>query len=252
MSYQSESQLIADLFMAKMMRQEQKEFLLLADRWGVVTDNLEGLILKLAEKENKSPDQLFRSGLYQQFLDEAHSQIKDYSQIASGVISNGQVVAGKLGIGSVQKMIEIKTDNYRNLPVTAINRFIGKSFSDGAKLDSTLFAKSYPDYINKTKEILLQGVALGKSPIETARMIRKESTAPLWKSLRLARTESMAVYRESSTMQMLSSGVVRQRERLEQDDACDFCQSVNGNRYDLDGGDDEFHPNCRGCYIPVL
>ena len=148
-------------------------------------------------------------------------------------------------------MIGLKVSFFQRLPIEAINNFIGKSFYDGSKLDETLIANSYSAYMNSVKEKLLQGVALGRSPVETARLFRKEPHAPLWQSLRLARTEQMNIFRETSLMQMEKSGVCSGWQRIEQDDACDECKEENGKIYKLSESFDT-HPNCRRGMLPFV
>src|SRR5574338_1461068 len=206
MPYQQDAKKILLLFLDRLQNQEKKEFLLLANQWESVQGELDSLILKLASQENLSEDKLFRLALYKQFQEQAEQEIKKYSNIAAGIISTQQKIYGKAGIESAQKMIGLKVGFFNKLPVETINNFIGKSFFDGAKLDQTLFARSYPDYMSKVKTELLHGIALGRGARETARQIKKTSTAPLWQSLRLARTEQMQIYRETSFMQMKASG----------------------------------------------
>lgn len=252
MAYQDEAKAVLDMFLARLFQEERREFLLLANQWGSIQDELDRMIYKLAILGAKSEDQLFREALYQRFLDESKDYIEQYSQIAAGVIADTQAIYGRAGLESAQQMIGLRVGLFNALPVEVINNFIGKSYYDGAKLDTTLFARSYPDTMRRVKDRLLEGVALGRSPRETARLIRKEDTnIPLWQSLRLARTEQMQIFRETSLMQMERSGVVSGWERIEQDDACDFCQAENGKRYSFNE-EGEWHPNCRGARIPVI
>lgn len=250
MPYQKEAREILSIFLDRLLLREKKEFVLLANKWGVVETELNVMIQKLAEKEVKSENQLYNLALYKEFLSTSKTQIKNYSNIASKIISYEQKNFGKAGLEVTQSMIELETRFFQRLPVDVINNFIGKSFYDGAKLDDTLFLRSYSAYAEKTKDLLLQGVALGRNPRETARLIRKESNAPLWQSLRLARTEQLNIFRETSLLQMKESGVCKGWERIEEDDACDECKEANGKIFSLDEPFDT-HPNCRGAMLPV-
>lgn len=251
--YLNQANAILQIFLEKLLLREKKEFTLLANQWNMVSKELDSQILKLADREILSENQLFKLALYQQFQKDAKTQIEQYSKIASGVISNEQKIFGQAGIDMTQEMIELKVSFFQRLPKGFIDNFIGKSFYDGAMLDKTLFAKSYPAYMATVKDKLLTGVALGYNPRKVAKIIASESTAPLWQALRLARTEQLAIMRETSLIQMKQSGVVKGWKRIEQDDelACDYCKSVNGNVYSFDESG-EWHPNCRGARIPVI
>jgi SPP1 gp7 family putative phage head morphogenesis protein len=252
MPYQKDAKAILDLFLQRLFLQEKKEFLLLATKYETIQDELERLILRLAEKEIKSEDQLYRLELYKQFQKESKEQIERYSKIAGKTIENGQKLFGKAGIESAEQMLGLQVKFFRKLPVDVINNFVGKSFYNGAKLDDTLFASSYPKFMDKVKDELLKGIAMGRNPREVARLIRKESKAPLWESLRLARTEQLMIFRETSVMSYEKSGVCSGFERIERSDACDDCQSLNGKKYKFDEAYDDFHPNCRGAFIPLV
>jgi hypothetical protein len=58
--------------------------------------------------------------------------------------------------------------------------------------------------------------------------------------------------RETQVMQMKASGVVDGLQRYEVPDCCDVCSALNGKIYKFDEPKDDFHPNCRGCYIPFF
>jgi SPP1 gp7 family putative phage head morphogenesis protein len=251
MPYQEEARKILFQFLDRMQRLESKEFLLLSNQWGSIAKELEQQIEKIATKEFKTEDQLYRLELYKSFLADSKTQIKNYSEIANGVISQNQMTFGKMGIESAQQMIGLKVSFFQKLPIEVINNFIGKSFYDGAKLNDTLFLRSYSDYTKAVKDRLLTSIALGKNPRATARMITAECNAPLWQSLRLARTEQLSIWRETSLMQFERSGVVKEWEWLAEPDACDICLEKNGKRFPLTQGMDT-HPNCRCAELPII
>ena len=82
MSYQSDAKEILNSFLNKASNYENKEILLLADRWKGVSSHLEELITKLSEKEILSPDQLFKLDLYKQFLKESQAEVEKYNNFA--------------------------------------------------------------------------------------------------------------------------------------------------------------------------
>jgi hypothetical protein len=252
MPYQDEANAVLQQFLKKLFLREKKEFTLLASLWEEsISGELDSLILKLASQENLSENKLYHLALYKEFQAQAEEEIRKYSQAAGLIISNEQKVYGEAGIDSAEKMIGLKTEFFKRLPKNTINNFIGRSYFDGNLLDKTLYARSFPDYMDKVKSELLKGVALGRNPKQVAKAISMESNAPLWQSYRLARTEQMSIFRTTAEMSMEKSGVLKGWERLEADDACDFCQSENGKVYEF-GQEATWHPQCRGAKIPVL
>ena len=207
----------------------------------------------MAEKESLSEDQLYRLALYKQFKQESQAKIEEYSKLVGSVVSKEQGVFAKQGIEAAQDMIGLKVSFFQKLPVNAIESFVGRSFWDGNLLDQTLFASSYPKYMEKTKELLLTGIAKGYNPRKIAREIRNNSTAPLWESLRLARTETINAFRSASLLQYKESGVVTGWEWLVSEDerTCDECMSKSGTRHSLDEAMDE-HPNGRCAQLPLI
>lgn len=71
----------------------------------------------------------------------------------------------------------------------------------------------------------------------------------LTRSLVIARTEQLNCLRVISIDQMKESGVVMGWVRIEQPDACDDCQELDGKQYDFED-EWESHPNCRGATFP--
>jgi hypothetical protein len=254
MPYQIEAKKIGDEFIARLLTYEQKEFLLLMSQWETVQDELESLIEKLVEKaakDNLSDNQLFNLNLYKQFEKEAESKIQEFSAISKGVIGDGQRKFGKAGIEMAQEMIKLRVGFFSRLPVDSINRYIGKLFSSGAKIDETLFARSYPAYLDSVKSQLLRGVAMGRSPIEVARKIRAECNAPQYVCERLARTEQLNLYRDRTVAQFIESGCVDKKRRNELPDCCSECAGEDGQVYEL-GAEVETHPNCRFYWSSVI
>jgi SPP1 gp7 family putative phage head morphogenesis protein len=230
-------------------KKEKTEMLLLADKWGVVQTNLSELILKLAEKGVLTENQTFQSALYKEFLVEAKKQVNNYAKVAEEIITQGQFDFGKAGIEYTQSTIEMITPKFGRLSPDAVNNMIGVT-KDGSPLYDIL-NKSYPDTVSKLTDTLIKSTALGRNPVETARLMKADMNGNLSRALTISRTEQMRVLRESSLMQMKESGVVKGWERIEQDDACEDCQEENGKQYALDEPFDT-HPNCRGAMLPIV
>src|SRR5574340_456227 len=103
--YWDQARKTLDKFLVNLEKAEKKEFLLLADKWGVVSSALEGKIKALAELPIKTKDQLYRETVYKEFLVTSKTQITKYSQVANEIISDNQMIFAKAGLQSSQEII---------------------------------------------------------------------------------------------------------------------------------------------------
>lgn len=246
--YWNQANKILEEFLDNLEKAEKKEFLLLANNWGVVANSLEEKIKVLAELKVKTRDQLFREEKYKQFLQVAKREIGKYSQIANEIITENQLVFAKAGLLSSQEMISLVRVSFTRLPIKAVENFIGMS-QQGSPLYK-LLEKSYPETVSKLTNTLLESVALGRNPIETAKIMQNDMDGNLSRALRIARTEQMQVFRETSKMQMQESGVVKGYELITEPDACELCLSQAGKVFEFNESPD-LHPNCRCGFLPV-
>lgn len=99
---------------------------------------------------------------------------------------------------------------------------------------------------------LVQGIALGKGPRETAKLVTESAGMGLSKALTLSRTETMRAYREASRMQYAANpAMVKGYRRMSAKDerVCIACLVLDGELYALDEPL-QAHPNCRCTLIP--
>jgi SPP1 gp7 family putative phage head morphogenesis protein len=248
MSYQKEAKKILTGFLKDLDKQEKKEFLLLSKKWGVVSNSLQDNILALASKETLSKNQLFQLNQYKQLLVDAKEQTQKFSKLSAEIIKENQLKFATTGIQSTQEIIGLNVKLFNKLPVSAIEKFIGIS-KEGSPLYDLLI-KSYPETVTKLTDTLLKGVALGYNPEKTARLMQVDMNGNLDRALRIARTEQMNIYRESSLMQMNEAGL-NEWEWITESDACDYCLEQNGKKFPVDESM-ETHPNCRCGTLPVV
>jgi hypothetical protein len=248
-TYQEKSRNVLESFLEKAFKQERNEMISMAKSWGVVQNNLDGLIIKLSEKESLTKNQLYQLGVYQDFLKQSKKQVSIFTEFSNTTIKEHQIIFSKLGIDMTQENISIMTVNFNRINYDAVGFMVGKT-SKGSPI-SDLLAKSYPETVDKLTNTLVTSTALGRNPIETARLMKLDMNGNLKRALVVARTEQMNILRESSIYQMEKSGVCKGYIRIEQLDACDDCQGINGQEYDFDENVDT-HPNCRGANIPNI
>jgi SPP1 gp7 family putative phage head morphogenesis protein len=249
MTYHSEAKGKLASVLDKLDRQEKKEMLLFASKWGVVEKNLNSLITELTEKEAITENQLYRLDLYKEFLTESKKQVNQFSQISAEIIAENQRVYAKAGLETTQDIIELVRVRFNRLPIKAVNNMIGVS-SDGTPLYE-LLKKSYPETVAKLTDTLITSTALGRNPNVTARLMKEDMQGNLTRALRIARTEQISILRETSRMQMEQTGFISEWEWLAEPDACDFCSENNGKRFPITQLF-ETHPNCRCANLPVI
>jgi hypothetical protein len=229
---------------------EKKEFVKLTIAWQDVSSELDRAITKLSKLENLSENQLYQLELYKRFLRDSKEVIQGYDLIASGIITNEQEMFAKLGLISSQELIGVEFSNKLNYE--AVKFMVGNS-KEGTPLYD-LLKKSYPETVDRINTTLINSMALGRSPVETARLLQADMDGNLARALRVARTEQINVFREVQSMQYQQSGIVKAKDWVGTDDEklCEICSAgIDNSPYPLDTVMDS-HPNCRCSWSPVL
>lgn len=241
---------ILELYLLRLNKKEAIEFALLTDEWIKISKALEKDIKKLSELENITKNQLYNLSLYSRFKRESDLLIREYAQVAGGIISNGQFQYAKLGIESAQVMISLVNTNFNILNVNAANLAIGAT-REGTPLVEVL-VKRYGENRDKAINTLIESMARGRGPIETARLIGTDLEGSLYNTLRIARTEQILIFREQQTNQYIESGVVKSKNWVAESDACPIClEGESNNPYELTVVM-ESHPNCRCAWSPNI
>lgn len=248
-NYWNRANIILNEFQENLHKAEKKEFLLLAKEWGIVINSLEDKIKALSELGVLTKDQLYRQDAYKELLIDSKKQIGKYSQKATEIISENQRIFAQAGLENSQEIISLVNVRFNKLPVKVIENFIGIS-QTGSPLYE-LLQKSYPETVTKLTNTLLESVALGRNPIETARLMKNDMDGNLTRAIKIARTEQMTIFRETSKMQMEESGVVKGYELIAEPDACELCMSQVDKIFEFNESPD-LHPNCRCGFLPVL
>jgi SPP1 gp7 family putative phage head morphogenesis protein len=230
---------------------ESDEFKLLANKWGVVEKELYKMIENLVKIENPSLNQIFRSNQYKEFLAESKQLIEKYNSYSARVILENEFKFSELGVKTTNEILGYLGIGFNRLGVDKANVMIGLT-----KDNSPLFGllnKAYPITVDNLVNTLINSQALGRSPIETARLMAKNMDGNNTRSLLIARTEQLRCNRESSLISMKESGVCKGWIRIESIDesTCDECIEGNGKKYSLDESFDS-HPNCRGALLPDM
>jgi hypothetical protein len=190
---------------------------------------------------------VWRQQRYQVLKGQMQTEIAKYNAEAVKTISQAQTFNATLGIDAAQAAITAQIGPFgtafNRVNIGAVESMIGFA-GDGSPLRS-LLAEDYPDAVDGLLKALINGVARGESPIQTARAMKDGMAGGLQRALVIARTETARAYRMASTEQYRQSGVVRGFRRLVfRQEACLACLFLDGELFDLASELDD-HPNGR-------
>lgn len=140
--------------------------------------------------------------------------------------------------------------NFATMPRAAVEQMVG-FLADGSPLRGVI-SKYTKSAVNDFGDTLVTSLAMGWGPRRTARALRSAYGMGLTDALRLARTEQMRAYRESTRQSYLSSDVVKEWERLVavDDHTCMACIMLDGKRYPLSEPMDD-HVQGRCTMLPI-
>ena len=113
--------------------------------------------------------------------------------------------------------------------------------------------------LDKLRKTLAEGVSFGeKIPSLASRVSSVYDEAKSYRSIRIARTETISANNQGALQAYDQSGVVEKKQWLAEGDACDDCLAMQGEIVKLhesfSGGVDcpPLHPNCRCTVLPVI
>lgn len=142
-------------------------------------------------------DWLRRSLRYQSLIRQAQTEIRNYSSGVLRFIEARQRQAIDLGQDHAAELIQRGADiTFARLPSEAIQEMVGV-LEDGSPLSKVL-DRLGKDAAGQIRDNLITGLGQGHSVQKIARQIRSDIDMPRWNALRLARNESMRVYRQST------------------------------------------------------
>lgn len=140
---------------------------------------------------------------------------------------------------------------WNRLNKAAIENLVGYA-ADGSPLRE-LFAAIGPDAVENATKALVNGLAAGMNPRDTARVLKESLGISKARALNIARTETLRAYREASRQSYLQNenSVTGWRWFAATDTrTCPGCWAMHGSAHSaeehLDG-----HPSCRCVMIPV-
>jgi len=253
-------------FKTKLLNREARQVAEMTRRWLALEDRIEGLTYMLAADVSERYDTGTRIGVsqlvtldrYQALLAQVDYELAQYSEWLGASISDAQASNIRFGIQSSTQAIQAIYDangvtaNFRTLPVDAVRNLIGYA-GDGSLLVDYLKVQLPLTTVQGLTNALIEAVALGNNPRQSARLMAEGGQMGLQQALTIMRTEQLRPYREASRQNMAASGVVSGYKRIATRDTrvCPACLFDDGKVYKLS---DEFAEHvCGRCsLVPIV
>jgi hypothetical protein len=222
-------------------------------------------LVQIAQTRGLKPWQVMRmerlKDLERQFLINADrfsraagAAITESQRAAVGLARQGALEAATAGLprGITMENMASMGLGWNRLPDDAFQNFVGIA-GDGAPL-ANLLEPLGPQAITGVREKIGEGIALGKGPRETAKLVTTAAGIPLSRALLITRTETNRAFREATRLNYQNNsqvvkGYLRHADHSER--TCVACIALDGKRYTLDQALDE-HPNGRCALVPEV
>jgi len=248
-----------------LLAQDADTIYAMGERWIVMESALEAqitlLTMEIAEMgELVTQQSIFKLRRYQALLAQMQTEMSAYNLWAADYIAQGQMRMGVIGVSHAAEAVNLALLQggasgvgtfFDTLPISAIQLMIGNTGKGGPVY--TLLQENYPTAVERMTNILINNVAMGMSPMVTAKQMMAGMAGGLSHALTVARTEQMRVYREASRQQYELSGAVQEYMRFasKSGNTCALCLALDGEIY-KSSELMSVHPNDRCVMIPVV
>jgi SPP1 gp7 family putative phage head morphogenesis protein len=221
--------------------------------WRSVRADLDDLNHQISEARQAgktvSPSWLYRQERYKALLAGIKKRVGSFTDQASQRIYNEMLRAYHDGGNDAMALLRA------SLPDGVSYAFTHPPLAAFEALSRETLGKLFSGYGRETaldvRKALLQGLARGQSPAQIAKSVRDAMSGPLWKALRISRTEVMRAYNSASSATYQANREVLQGwEWLTGPDPCPFCASQAGKVFSVDETLDS-HPQCRCTQKPL-
>jgi len=250
-------------FRADVLRNDKAMLRQLSSAYELIAKSLNRQLRELvrdieqAQRAGKTVNQdwLRRSFRYQQLIKQAKAEIGSYSSGVSRFIEAQQLRAINLGQSHATSLIEtaLPEITFARLPTGAIEELVGV-LANGSPLNKVL-DRLGRDAAQQIRETLISGLASGHGAAKIARGIRDAVDVPRWKSLQIARTETMRAYRQSTLATYAENDDVLNGwiwTSTLSTRTCAACWALHGTFFPLSKQFFPSHVSCRCTSIPSV
>ena len=264
----SDAQMAVEEFRARMAVREAQASAQVIRAYAPVHTRLQSdtrALVQIAQTRGLKPWQVMRmerlKELERQFLvnadrfaKQAGTIVTESQRAAVGLARQGALEAATAGLprGVTMDNMASMGLGWNRLPDDAFDSFVGIA-GDGAPL-ANLLEPLGPQAITGVREKIGEGIALGKGPRETAKLVTTAAGIPLSRALLITRTETNRAFREATRLNYSTNSRVVKGYRRHADHSertCVACISLDGKFYTLDEALDE-HPNGRCALVPEV
>ncbi|MFA4972555.1 MAG: phage minor head protein [bacterium] len=252
-------------FREALLDRESTQFAEMTRRWGqverAVQREMDAILEEIAYRQ-RIGDTVTRENIttlarYTEMLAQVRREVQSFQGYAEGSIQRSQEAALEAGTidatAAVREALGAEDMRVRfdRVDPGSLQNIVGVC-QDGSPLFDVLRGRAlFPAAVGGLTDALVEGVAMGWNPRKTAREMMDGMAGGLDMALRVARTEQLRAYRESSMAQYRESGVVGYVKRMcaHQARTCLGCLALDGQVLPLD---EPFfdHPNGRCTTIP--
>jgi hypothetical protein len=224
--------------------------------WRSVRADLDELNHQISEARQAgktvSPSWLYRQERYKALLSGIQQRVSSFTDAASRRIAGEMMRASADGGRDAMSLL------HASLPAGVSYAFTAPPLAAFEQLSTATLGKLFAGFGReaalKVRQALLQGIARGQSPAVIARSVREAMGGPLWKALRISRTEVLNAYRRSSAETYRSNAAVLDGWIWTAGPSpCPFCADHADKTYSLDESLDAMtHPQCRCVSRPAV
>lgn len=221
--------------------------------WQRLSITFDKLLNELLKKvSGLSANQIIQLQQYKAFRAEIDKVLMQYARYNENLISIAQMDYGNLALQNSNTVLELIGVPFSRLPKEAISKIIGLT-ADGSPLHDILIRR-FGERADQAEQILIEGIARGQNPIVVAREMRKQLDISVFDSNRLARTEAINTYSQTTVDAYRESGIVERYDWIAESDACSECLSRESNSpYAIDSNImPSEHPHCRCVLVPNI
>lgn len=209
-----------------------------------------------------TPAKIRRSALIRDVLRLIDEAIADYRRKVVPAIEREMTAASGLGIDDARRSVAAALETLRGdladgiptftLPIRAIEN-AAALMGDGSPLIQYYEETLTPQVVKAIREEIITGIATGRPFASVARAVRKAGDITRWRSLAVARTETLRIRRESALQVYREAGNIPYWEwvAVKSERTCVLCLAMDGTRFPIDKPFPQ-HVNCRCTMIAVM
>ncbi|HNY83898.1 MAG TPA: phage minor head protein [Anaerolineaceae bacterium] len=247
----------ADQFMKALRRNDVEALGRLARTYKVLydglTDKLDAYLLALSKLESPTKGQVFRLAQYRNLLKAVEAELSKYSAYVEFEIRAGAEKNADLALRMTQKYLgSLGYSLPKSLPANTFVAMLGY-LQEGSPLWDRLEMLS-KTHAMKLADALLEGEALGYSPIKVARTLQTIMGGGLTDAMRMTRTTMLYASREASRSVYLANSDIVEGwvwHAALDSTTCVACLAMHGTKHSLDERMDS-HYNCRCTSLPIV